>query len=127
MKLLIVEDNADIRYLLSQIFETEGYTLLYAENGQRGLEIARAELPNVILMDMSLPVLTGWEAVYQLRQEVAFQHTPIIAMTAHASQSDQDRAIQSGCTAYISKPFDMEHILEMVASFQSPPPQNSSK
>jgi len=117
MRILVVEDSEDIRELLGQLLESEGYEFFLAADGQKGLDQAHFHQPDLIFMDMSLPVMTGWEAVRHLRQEVQFKNTPIIAMTAHASKADEDRAMQVGCTAYISKPFDVDKVLEYVSTY----------
>jgi two-component system, cell cycle response regulator DivK len=118
-RIMIVEDSEDIRTLLAELLEGEGYDLVFATNGEEGLETAKAIQPDIILMDLSLPGMDGWEAVYRLRQLPAFKHTPIVALTAHATRKDEERALAVGCTGYISKPFDMDKLLQYIASFGS--------
>lgn len=117
IRVMIVEDSEDIRLLLEELLESEGYNLVFATNGEEGLETANREHPDIILMDLSLPGMDGWETVYRLRQLAEFKSTPIIALTAHATRKDEERALAAGCTGYISKPFDMENLLEYIGSF----------
>jgi len=117
VRLLVVEDSEDIRKLLEELLEAEGYNLIFATNGEEGLETAKRERPDIILMDLSLPGMDGWETVFRLRQLTEFKATPIIALTAHATRKDEERALAAGCTGYVSKPFDMEKLLDYIASF----------
>ncbi len=119
VRVMIVEDSEDIRHLLEELLEGEGYNLVFATNGEEGLETAKRERPDIILMDLSLPGMDGWETVYRLRQLAEFRTTPIIALTAHATRKDEERALAAGCTGYVSKPFDMENLLDYIASFVS--------
>ncbi len=112
--ILIVDDSEDMRTLLGQVLEDEGYTLYYAEDGNLAISQAVAHHPNLILMDMSLPGITGWEAVEQLRQKPDFQHTPIIAVTAYVTKADEERARAVGCDAHLGKPFDIMQVLDMI-------------
>jgi two-component system cell cycle response regulator DivK len=121
VRLMVVEDSEDIRTLLEELLEGEGYNLVFATNGEEGLETAKRDRPDIILMDLSLPGMDGWETVYRLRQLAEFKVTPIIALTAHATRKDEERALAVGCTGYVSKPFDMENLLNYIASFK---PQN---
>lgn len=117
MRILVVEDSVDIQELLEQILESEGHELFFAENGLAGLDLAIKHRPDLILMDLSLPVMTGWDAVRRLREMNEFKTTPIVAMTAHASKSDRQKALDAGCTSYISKPFDMDAMLKLINNF----------
>ncbi len=112
--ILIVDDSEDMRTLLGQVLEDEGYTLYLAEDGNVAVEQAVAHHPNLILMDMSLPGITGWEAVEQLRQKPEFQHTPIIAVTAYVTKADEERAKAVGCDAHLGKPFDILQVLDTI-------------
>ena len=112
--ILIVDDSEDMRSLLGQVLEDEGYTLYYAEDGNLAISQAVAHHPNLILMDMSLPGMTGWEAVEQLRQKPEFQHIPIIAVTAYVTKADEERARAVGCNAHLGKPFDIVQVLDMI-------------
>lgn len=113
-KILVVEDSKDISGLLGEVLEDEGYQVFYAEDGNEALTQAFAAQPQLILMDLSLPELDGWEVVRRLRAASEFRLTPIIAVTAHASTSDRNRAIGIGCTDYMSKPFDIDMMLKRV-------------
>ena len=115
--ILIVEDSEDIRYLLVQLLEEEGYRTEVATDGEAGFSAAQRLQPQLILMDLSLPGMDGWETVRRLRRLSQFTSTPIIALTAHATDKDKERALAAGCTAYISKPFDMETLLEQLAKY----------
>ncbi len=112
--ILIVDDSEDMRTLLGQVLEDEGYTLYFAEDGNVAVEQAVAHRPSLILMDMSLPGITGWEAVEQLRQKPEFQHTPIIAVTAYVTKADEERAKAVGCDAHLGKPFDIMQVLDTI-------------
>ncbi|GAC1641748.1 MAG: response regulator [Ktedonobacteraceae bacterium] len=113
-KILIVDDSEDMRTLLGQVLEDEGYTLFFAEDGNMAVSQAVAYQPNIILMDMSLPGITGWEAVEQLRQKPEFQHTPIIAVTAYVTKADEERAKEVGCDAHLGKPFDILEVVDTI-------------
>jgi len=112
--ILIVDDSEDMRTLLGQVLEGEGYTLFFAEDGNMAVAQAVAHQPNIILMDMSLPGITGWEAVEQLRKMPDFQHTPIIAVTAYVTKADEERAKAVGCDAHLGKPFDIMEVLDTI-------------
>ncbi len=112
--ILIVDDSEDMRTLLGQVLEDEGYTLYFAEDGNIAVEQAVAHQPTLILMDMSLPGMSGWEAVEKLRQKPEFQHTPIIAVTAYVTKADEERARAVGCDAHLGKPFDIMQVLDMI-------------
>ncbi len=112
--ILIVDDSEDMRTLLGQVLEGEGYTLFFAEDGNMAVAQAVAHQPNIILMDMSLPGITGWEAVEQLRKMPDFQHTPIIAVTAYVTKADEERAKAVGCNAHLGKPFDIMEVLDTI-------------
>ena len=112
-KILIVEDvelNVD---LLVQLLEDE-YDLVVAGDGASGVEKASRERPDLILMDMSLPVLDGWEATRQIRSERALNHIPVIALTAHAMSGDKERALDCGCHDYLSKPIDEDILFKKI-------------
>lgn len=113
--ILVVDDNEDMRYLLGQVLEKAGYHAIFAENGRISLIQAQLYHPVLILMDLSLPDLSGWEAVSQLRQMDEFSKTPIIAVTAHVSSVEVERARAAGCSAHIGKPFDNAVLLRNIA------------
>ena len=112
--ILIVDDSEDMRTLLGQVLEDEGYTLFFAEDGNMAIAQAVAHHPNIILMDMSLPGISGWEAVEQLRKMPDFLHTPIIAVTAYVTKADEERAKAVGCDAHMGKPFDIMEVLDTI-------------
>ena len=118
--ILIVDDNEDVRLLLQMILEEEdNYTLSFAETGPEALDRSIELLPDLIFMDMSLPQMSGWEVVAELRLMPALAQSPIVALTAHASKADQERALAVGCNFYLSKPFDVGNVIEIVERFLS--------
>jgi CheY-like chemotaxis protein len=110
-KILLVEDNEMNRDMLSRRLQRRGHEVLSAVDGAVGLEIARRELPGLILMDMSLPVIDGWEATRQLKADPATSGIPIIALTAHAMSEDRERALQAGCDDYDTKPVEFPRLV----------------
>ncbi len=112
--ILLVEDNEMNYDMLSRRLRRKGYEVLVATDGQAGVEMARAEMPALILMDMSLPVLDGWEATRQLKAAAETRAIPIIALTAHAMAGDRDQALAAGCDDYDSKPVEFERLLEKI-------------
>jgi CheY-like chemotaxis protein len=110
-KILLVEDNAMNRDMLSRRLMRRGYEVVIAVDGESGLALAGSELPSLILMDMSLPILDGWEAARRLKAAPATQHIPVIALTAHAMSSDRDRALEAGCDDYDTKPVELPRLL----------------
>jgi two-component system, cell cycle response regulator DivK len=109
--ILLVEDNELNWDMLSRRLRRKSYDVLIATDGQAGVEMARAERPALILMDMSLPVLDGWEATRQLKAAPETRVIPIIALTAHAMAGDRDQALAAGCDDYDSKPVDFDRLL----------------
>lgn len=110
-KILLVEDNEMNRDMLSRRLERKGFQVVFAVDGRSGVEMAKAETPDLVLMDMSLPVLDGWEATRHLKADPATARIPIIALTAHAMSSDRDKALQAGCNDYDSKPVELARLL----------------
>ena len=110
-KILLVEDNEMNRDMLSRRLERKGYQVAIAVDGQSGVELAAAELPDLVLMDMSLPVLDGWEATRRLKADPATAHLPVIALTAHAMSGDREKAIAAGCDDYDTKPIELPRLL----------------
>jgi len=111
-KILLVEDNEINRDMLSRRLMRKGYELVIAVDGAQGVEMARMEAPQLILMDMSLPVLDGWEATRQIKEDSATRSIPIIALTAHAMSGDREKALESGCDDYDPKPVDLKRLME---------------
>lgn len=114
LKILLVEDNELNRDMLSRRLKRYGYEVIMAEDGQRGLELARSESPHLILMDMSLPVLDGWEATRRLKADEKTRAIPILALTAHAMSDDRDKAFAAGCDDYGTKPVEMPELLKKI-------------
>ncbi|MFT5376446.1 MAG: two-component system cell cycle response regulator DivK [Candidatus Latescibacterota bacterium] len=113
-KILIVEDVEMNRDLLVQLLEDD-YELVEAIDGKKGLEAAASERPDLILLDISLPEMDGWEVTRAIRGDEALKHIPIIAVTAHAMAGDEDKAYEQGCNAYLSKPIDEDELWAKVA------------
>ena len=109
--ILIVEDNEMNRDMLSRRLERKGYEVLIAVDGEKGLEVAQSKLPALILMDMSLPVVDGWEATRRLKVDDRLKHIPVIALTAHAMANDRDKALEAGCNDYDTKPIELPRLL----------------
>jgi two-component system, cell cycle response regulator DivK len=112
--LLIVEDNEMNRDMLSRRLQRRGYDILIATDGAEGLAAARERSPDLVLMDMSLPVIDGWEATRRLKSEEATRRIPIIALTAHAMSGDRQRAVDAGCDDFDTKPIELERLLEKI-------------
>ncbi len=115
-RILLVEDNEMNRDMLSRRLTRRGYDVLMAENGALAVSMTSAEKPDLILMDMSLPVVDGWEATRRLKADPATAAVPIIALTAHAMESDRQKAMEAGCDDYDSKPVDLPRLLEKIES-----------
>ncbi len=113
-KILLVEDNEMNRDMLSRRLERKGYRVVVAVDGQAGVDAAATELPDLVLMDMSLPVLDGWEATRRLKAAPATGHIPVIALTAHAMAGDRAHAMDAGCDDYDTKPIDLPRLLAKV-------------
>lgn len=112
-KILIVEDVALNLDLLVQLLEDE-YELVSAEDGREGLALASTERPDLILMDMSLPVMDGWRATRELKADATLAHIPVIGLSAHAMQGDRQRALAEGCDDYLTKPVDEDELLAAI-------------
>jgi CheY-like chemotaxis protein len=115
-KILIVEDVEFNRDLLVQLLE-EDYELLTATDGAAGIDLASRERPDLILMDLSLPVVSGWEATRRLKANAALRHIPVIALTAHVMTGDEEKAREVGCDDYLSKPIDEDVLFEKLRCF----------
>ena len=113
-RILIVEDNEMNRDMLSRRLERKGYSISMAVDGGAGVEKAIAEKPDLILMDMSLPVLDGWEATRRVKAHPETLHIPVIALTAHAMAGDRDKTIEAGCDDYDTKPIDLARLLSKI-------------
>ena len=115
-KILYVEDNEDNVYMLTRRLSRKGYDIIAAGDGAKGIEMARAELPALILMDLSLPVLDGWEATRQLKADPETQNIPVIALTAHAMAGDREKALAAGCDDFDTKPVELDRLLGKMAA-----------
>jgi two-component system, cell cycle response regulator DivK len=113
-KILVVEDNEMNRDMLSRRLQRRGYEVVIAVDGQEGVALAQSEVPDLILMDMSLPVLDGWEATRQLKAASETKSIPIVALTAHAMSDDREKALEAGCDDYDTKPIEMPRLLAKV-------------
>jgi CheY-like chemotaxis protein len=111
-KVLVVEDNEMNRDMLSRRLARRGFDVLMAVDGEQGVQMAKTEMPDLILMDMSLPVLDGWGATRQIKAEASTQSIPLIALTAHAMAGDRDKALEAGCDDYDTKPIELTRLLE---------------
>ena len=118
-KILLVEDNEMNRDMLSRRLQRKGYEVILAVDGPSGVEMARTQTPDLVLMDMSLPVLDGWEATRRLKADAATQHIPVIALTAHAMASDRQKALEAGCDDYDTKPIELPRLLGKIEALLS--------
>ena len=119
-RILLVEDNEMNRDMLSRRLQRRGYDVILAVDGQIGIELAQSEAPDLILMDMSLPVIDGWEATRALKAGDATRNIPVIALTAHAMSTDRDKAIQAGCDDYDTKPIELSRLLGKMEALMKP-------
>jgi CheY-like chemotaxis protein len=113
-KLLLVEDNEMNRDMLSRRLQRKGFDVVFALDGQAAVELADSERPDLILMDMSLPVMDGWEATRQIKAKDDIKNIPIIALTAHAMSGDREKALEAGCEEYDTKPVDFPRLIEKI-------------
>jgi CheY-like chemotaxis protein len=114
MKILYVEDNEDNVYVLKSRLTRAGHTVLVAPDGAQAVTMAAAERPDLILMDLSLPVLDGWEATRRIKSALETRHIPVIALTAHAMAGDREKAIAAGCDDFDTKPVEMPRLLDKI-------------
>jgi two-component system, cell cycle response regulator DivK len=114
-RILYVEDNDDNVYMLKMLFELlDGFEVLTAEDGEAGCARAEAELPDVILMDLDLPVIDGWEATRRLKHDAATRDIPIVALTAHAMSGSREKALAAGCDEFDTKPIDFDRLMQKI-------------
>ncbi len=116
-KILYIEDNFENRLLVKRILMVEGYTVIEAENGPAGIKVAEKELPDLILMDINMPDMDGYEVAARLRQISALDRVPIIALTANVLRGDREKSLKAGCDGYIQKPLDVDMLPQQVAEF----------
>ena len=119
-KILLVEDNEMNRDMLSRRLTRRGYEVVIAVDGQQGIDLAMSIAPDVILMDMSLPVVDGWTATRRIKAEAATAKIPVIALTAHAMAGDREQAMAAGCDDYDTKPIDLARLLPKIERFAGP-------
>ncbi len=116
IRILLVEDNEMNRDMLSRRLTRKGYELIFAEDGEQAIAVARAEKPDLVLMDLSLPVIDGWEATRRLRADPETAGLRILALTSHAMSGDREKAIEAGCDDYDTKPVDLDRLLGKMAA-----------
>ena len=112
MKILLVEDNELNRDMLTRRLKRKGFSVVTAENGQEAIDMSKSENPDIILMDLSLPVIDGWTAAKKLKGDATTKSIPIIALTAHAMKGDREKALDAGCDDYDTKPVNLEGLLD---------------
>src|SRR4051812_26501268 len=112
VKILLVEDNELNRDMLSKRLERKGYEVITAVNGEEGVLLAGSAMPDLILMDMSLPIIDGWEATRQIKANPQTNKIPIIALTAHAMIGDREKSLEAGCNEYETKPIELPQLLK---------------
>ena len=122
-KILLVEDNEENRDALSRRLERRGYEVIMATDGKRGLALAESEAPDIILLDMSLPEIDGWEVARTLKDSETTRTIPIIALTAHAMSGDREKAIGAGCDDYHTKPAELTKLLSQIQGILKNPPK----
>ena len=110
-KVLLVEDNEMNRDMLSRRLTRRGFEVVFAADGQQGVDLARSERPDIILMDMSLPLMDGWEATRRIKADATMRRIPVIGLTAHAMSGDREKAIEAGCDDYDIKPVEIDRLL----------------
>ena len=118
-KILLVEDNEANRDMLSRRLARKGFEVSIAVDGGEGVAMAKRDLPDLVLMDMSLPVLNGWEATRAIKADETTLHIPVIALTAHAMAGDREQAMEAGCDDYDTKPVDLPRLLEKISGLLS--------
>ncbi len=116
-KILLVEDNEMNRDMLSRRLERKGFEVVIAVDGQAGVDMAASAGPDIILMDLSLPVIDGWEATRRIKADDATRNIPVIALTAHAMAGDEEKAREAGCDDYDTKPVNLNRLLEKIGKF----------
>jgi len=115
-KILLVEDNEMNRDMLSRRLERKGFEVVMAVDGQAGIDMASSASPDLILMDLSLPIIDGWEATRRIKADSATQNIPVIALTAHAMTGDEQKALEAGCDDYDTKPVNLNRLLEKIGN-----------
>src|SRR6201987_5417770 len=119
-RVLLVEDNEMNRDMLSRRLIRRGFQVVFAMDGQQGVDLARSERPDIILMDMSLPVIDGWEATRRVKADDLTRAVPVIGLTAHAMAGDREKAIEAGCDDYDTKPVELPRLLQKIEALLAP-------
>lgn len=115
--ILVVEDNPGNRMLIADLLTSNGYRLIEARDGEEGIALAQQERPDLILMDLSLPRLNGWEATRRLKADADLKSIPVVALTAHAMIGDEAKALEAGCDGYIAKPINVWTFVEEIKGY----------
>lgn len=116
-RILIVEDNEDNLDMISRRLERRGFQIVAARNGEEGVQCAHDQMPDIVLMDIDLPIMDGYEATRQIKASPATRHIPVVALTANAMVGDMEKTLAAGCDAYESKPVDFPHLMETLHRF----------
>ncbi|MEW6108356.1 MAG: response regulator [Nitrospirota bacterium] len=116
-KILVVDDNQDSRELVVKVLKNKGYRIVEAVDGEDAMQKAMTEMPDLILMDISIPKIDGYEVTRRLKSQERFKSTPVIALTAHAMKGDMEKALRAGCEGYISKPIDIRELPEKIKQY----------
>ena len=119
--ILLVEDNEDNLVVYRTILDHVGYKVIEARDGEEGVNRAREELPDMVLIDVSIPKMDGWEVTRRLKAGEDTKHIPVVALTAHALEEDRQRAVDAGCDGYLAKPVEPRRVVEEVEKFVGPP------
>jgi two-component system, cell cycle response regulator DivK len=119
--ILVVEDQEDNRQILRDLLASAGFRMIEAHNGQQAVTIARSQRPDLILMDIQLPLVDGYEATRSIKRDAELKHIPIIAVTSYALSGDEQKARQAGCDAYVAKPYSTRHLLAKIGQFLDQP------
>ena len=119
--ILVVEDQEDNRQILRDLLASSGFLMIEAHDGQQALAMARSQRPDLILMDIQLPVLDGYEATRSIKRDPELRHIPVIAVTSYALSGDEERAREAGCDAYVAKPYSTRHLLAKIGQFFEKP------
>jgi two-component system cell cycle response regulator DivK len=119
--ILVVEDQEDNRQILRDLLASAGFRMIEAHDGQQALTVARSERPDLILMDIQLPIVDGYEATRNIKRDPELRHIPVIAVTSYALSGDEKKALEAGCNAYVAKPFSTRYLLAKIGQFLEPP------
>jgi two-component system, cell cycle response regulator DivK len=119
--ILVVEDQEDNRQILRDLLASSGFLMIEAHDGQQALAMARSQRPDLILMDIQLPVVDGYEATRSIKRDPELKHIPVIVVTSYALSGDEERAREAGCDAYVAKPYSTRHLLAKIGQFFEKP------